>query len=144
MKRELNQFADKYLKEINNENAAIFAGAGLSVASGLVNWKGLLTEIAEELKRRGCDVHMLAMIDAARKDYKRFDKTKTTSRMKRLFEKVSKISRQLKPYSLTKKIQLFIGVSKKSAFSKRYNELNRTIKELVETGVVDDIADKYF
>ena len=43
-----------------------------------------------------------------------------------------------------KKIQLFIGVSKKSAFSKRYNELNRTIKELVETGVVDDIADKYF
>ena len=49
MKRELIQFADKYLKEINNENAAIFAGAGLSVASGLVNWKGLLTEIAEEL-----------------------------------------------------------------------------------------------
>ena len=49
MKRELIQFADKYLIEINNENAAIFAGAGLSVASGLVNWKGLLTEIAEEL-----------------------------------------------------------------------------------------------
>ena len=49
MKRELIQFADKYLKEINNENAAIFAGAGLSVASGLVNWKGLLAEIAEEL-----------------------------------------------------------------------------------------------
>ena len=31
MKRELSQFVDKYLKAINSETAAIFAGAGLSV-----------------------------------------------------------------------------------------------------------------
>lgn len=49
MKRELKHFVDKYIKSINSENAAIFAGAGLSVATGLVNWKELLREMAEEL-----------------------------------------------------------------------------------------------
>lgn len=50
MKQELINFANKYLKAIRNENAAIFAGAGLSAGAGLVNWKTLLKEIAEELK----------------------------------------------------------------------------------------------
>lgn len=49
MKRHLLQFVEKYLKAINSENAAIFAGAGLSVATGLVNWKELLREMAQEL-----------------------------------------------------------------------------------------------
>lgn len=49
MKRPLKQFVDKYIKSIYAENAAIFAGAGLSVGSGLVNWKELLREMAEEL-----------------------------------------------------------------------------------------------
>lgn len=50
MKQELINFANKYLKAIRDENAAIFAGAGLSSGSGLVNWKTLLKGIAEELK----------------------------------------------------------------------------------------------
>jgi len=50
MKRDLEQFADKYVRSINAGNAALFAGAGLSVASGLVNWKELLREIAKDLK----------------------------------------------------------------------------------------------
>ncbi len=49
MKRQLTQFVDKYIKSINAENAAIFAGAGMSVSTGLVNWKDLLREMAEEL-----------------------------------------------------------------------------------------------
>ena len=49
MKRELLLFVDKYVKSISSENAAIFAGAGLSVASGLVNWKELLRDIATDL-----------------------------------------------------------------------------------------------
>ena len=49
MKKHLTRFVDKYIKAINNENASIFAGAGLSVSTGLVNWKGLLSEIADEL-----------------------------------------------------------------------------------------------
>ncbi|EES71591.1 hypothetical protein POTG_03814 [Paenibacillus sp. oral taxon 786 str. D14] len=39
----------EFLKALHEENAAIFAGAGLSAASGYVNWKGLLKEVAEEL-----------------------------------------------------------------------------------------------
>lgn len=50
MKRELQLFVDKYIKSINSDTAAIFAGAGLSVASGLVNWKELLRDIAIELQ----------------------------------------------------------------------------------------------
>lgn len=49
MKQELLTFVDKYLKDIRDENAAIFAGAGLSVGTGLVNWKGLLEDIAKEI-----------------------------------------------------------------------------------------------
>jgi len=49
MKKQLTQFVDKYIKSINAENAAIFAGAGMSVSTGLVNWKELLRDMAEEL-----------------------------------------------------------------------------------------------
>ncbi len=50
MKRDLEIFVNKFIKSINSDTAAIFAGAGLSVASGLVNWKELLKDIANELK----------------------------------------------------------------------------------------------
>ena len=46
-------FLNIFSKEIEDNNAAIFAGAGLSVSSGFVNWKELLKSIAEEL---GLDV----------------------------------------------------------------------------------------
>ena len=42
------------------------------------------------------------------------------------------------------KTPLFMGISKKSPFSKRYDEFNQTIKELFETGIVANIAEKYF
>lgn len=42
-------FIDNYLQALNNGDAAIFAGAGLSVPSGCVNWKQLLNGIAAEL-----------------------------------------------------------------------------------------------
>ncbi|MCD7923171.1 MAG: SIR2 family protein [Bacteroides sp.] len=49
MNVELKRFATVFAKDIINENAAIFAGAGLSAPSGIVNWKELLREIAIEL-----------------------------------------------------------------------------------------------
>jgi ethanolamine ammonia-lyase small subunit len=52
LKKELQIFVGKYVKSINSDTAAIFAGAGLSVASGLVNWKDLLRDIANELRQR--------------------------------------------------------------------------------------------
>jgi len=49
MKRKIQLFINEFLKEIEENNAAIFAGAGLSVASGHVDWKGLLKDFADEL-----------------------------------------------------------------------------------------------
>lgn len=49
MKKSIALFVEKFTKEIEEENAAIFAGAGLSVAAGYVNWKELLSPIADEL-----------------------------------------------------------------------------------------------
>ena len=43
------QFLRDYSKEIDNGSAALFIGAGLSVRSGFVDWRGLLKEIANDL-----------------------------------------------------------------------------------------------
>ena len=49
MNSEINAFINKYVKEIRNNNAAFFAGAGFSKESGYVDWKTLLESIALEL-----------------------------------------------------------------------------------------------
>ncbi len=49
MEQHLNRFVDTYTKAIKENNAAIFAGAGLSIPAGFVNWKNLLRDIAAEL-----------------------------------------------------------------------------------------------
>ena len=49
MNSEINVFINKYIKEIRNNNAAFFAGAGFSKESGYVDWKTLLESIASEL-----------------------------------------------------------------------------------------------
>lgn len=53
MQRKIDSFIRKFAKEVKENNAAIFAGAGLSVAAGFVDWKTLLKPITEEL---GLDV----------------------------------------------------------------------------------------
>jgi hypothetical protein len=50
MDREIELFIQDYLKEIREDNAAIFAGAGLSAPAGFVNWRDLLRPIADELR----------------------------------------------------------------------------------------------
>lgn len=47
--RDIEQFKKRYLKEIEDDNAAIFAGAGLSAPAGFVNWKDLLRPLVDEL-----------------------------------------------------------------------------------------------
>lgn len=49
MEAHLSRFVDTYTKAIKESNAAIFAGAGLSIPAGFVNWKNLLRDIAAEL-----------------------------------------------------------------------------------------------
>lgn len=44
---------ERFMEDLSNElaerNVAIFAGAGLSVSAGFVDWKGLLKPLADEL-----------------------------------------------------------------------------------------------
>jgi hypothetical protein len=47
---EIEAFITHYLSELQESNAAIFAGAGLSVDSGYANWPGLVKDFATELK----------------------------------------------------------------------------------------------
>src|SRR5579864_1359021 len=53
MTSDSTAFVSKYAKELANDNAAAFVGAGLSKAAGYVDWPGLLDPIAKEL---GLDV----------------------------------------------------------------------------------------
>ena len=46
----LSEFKKAYSKAIQEGYAAIFAGAGLSKASGFVNWKELLNDLAQEIQ----------------------------------------------------------------------------------------------
>lgn len=49
MNRQIEAFIKEFVKDLSSNNVAIFAGAGMSKASGYVNWPGLLADIAEEL-----------------------------------------------------------------------------------------------
>src|ERR1700687_1416979 len=42
-------FIREFTRDVHNKNAAVFVGAGLSTASGYVDWKGLLREIILDL-----------------------------------------------------------------------------------------------
>lgn len=49
MKSSIRSFIDEYLSEIVEGNAAIFAGAGLSVPAGYVDWRELIRPLSIEL-----------------------------------------------------------------------------------------------
>ena len=49
MRPDVKRFIDDYYAEIESGNAAILAGAGLSVPAGFVDWRELLRPLAEEL-----------------------------------------------------------------------------------------------
>lgn len=50
MNIKISTFIDRYVKEIKDNNAAIFVGAGFSKNAGYVDWKSLLKDIADELE----------------------------------------------------------------------------------------------
>ncbi|MGV8898663.1 MAG: SIR2 family protein [Burkholderiaceae bacterium] len=47
--REIEAFIKSFVKDLDERNVAIFAGAGMSKAVGYVNWPELLSDIAEEI-----------------------------------------------------------------------------------------------
>ena len=46
----IEEFIEVYTKALNDNTAAVFAGAGLSKLSGFLDWRSLLRPIAQELK----------------------------------------------------------------------------------------------
>jgi len=49
MDKHAEHFIETFVKELEEENVAIFAGAGLSVGAGYIDWRKLLQPIAHEL-----------------------------------------------------------------------------------------------
>jgi Sir2- and TIR-associating SLOG family/SIR2-like domain len=47
--REIEAFIKEYVKDLGEDNAAVFAGAGMSKAAGFVDWPELLRDIADEI-----------------------------------------------------------------------------------------------
>ena len=45
-----DSFVKDYLAALREENAAVFAGAGLSIPTGLVDWHTLLRDIASDIQ----------------------------------------------------------------------------------------------
>jgi hypothetical protein len=59
-------FLREHTRELHNKNAAVFAGACLSMASGYVDWKGLLKEIVQHLGLNPDEEHDLVTLPASR------------------------------------------------------------------------------
>src|SRR2546428_9879978 len=49
----IDSFIKTYVQALHDQTAAVFAGAGLSIPAGMVNWKELLQDIAHDV---GLDV----------------------------------------------------------------------------------------
>ena len=49
MSRDVDLFIRDFVKELREDNAAVFAGAGFSAPAGFVNWRDLLRPVADEL-----------------------------------------------------------------------------------------------
>lgn len=62
MKHDIELFIDTFTKELLENNAAVFIGAGLSVPRGYVDWKGLLKPLADELEIEIEDVNDLVSL----------------------------------------------------------------------------------
>ncbi len=62
----MDYFIRDYVQAINNGRAAVFAGAGMSMPCGYVNWKNLMHDIAEHL---GLDVNKESDLTAVAQYY---------------------------------------------------------------------------
>ncbi|WP_261511555.1 SIR2 family protein [Chryseobacterium paludis] len=76
-------FINAFVTEINNGDAAIFAGAGFSTSIGFVNWKELLRDLAEELKLDIDKEHDLLSI--AQYHFNKFKRGKINDKIKNEF-----------------------------------------------------------
>ncbi len=80
---EQKRFITAFVTEINNGDAAIFAGAGMSASLGFVNWKDLLRDLADELNLSVDKEHDL--ISLAQYHSNRFKRGKINDKIKNEF-----------------------------------------------------------
>lgn len=81
--KQQKSFITAFVTEINNCDAAIFAGAGLSASMGFVNWKGLLKDLADELNLNIEKEHDL--ISVAQYHFNKFKRGKINNKIKNEF-----------------------------------------------------------
>lgn len=84
------KFIKDFVTEINNGDAAIFAGAGLSASQGFVNWKELLRDLADELELSVDKEHDL--ISLAQYHSNKFKRGKINDKIKNAFTTLKEAS----------------------------------------------------
>lgn len=77
--QEQQSFVNTFTSEILNGDAAIFAGAGFSAPLGFVNWRGLLKDLAEEVKLNIDKEHDL--ISVAQYHFNKFKRAKINNKI---------------------------------------------------------------
>ncbi len=68
--KEIETFIKDFVKDLRDDNVAIFAGAGMSKSCGYVDWKQLLVEIADELNLKISREHDLISLAQYHVNYK--------------------------------------------------------------------------
>ncbi|MCC8410995.1 SIR2 family protein [Mucilaginibacter sp. UR6-1] len=81
-------FIEKFVTEVINGDAAIFAGAGLSASDGFVNWKELLRDLASEIN---LDIDKeYDLISVAQYHFNKHKRGKINNKIKNEFSTLSK------------------------------------------------------
>ncbi|WP_226805513.1 SIR2 family protein [Agriterribacter humi] len=121
--QQQRSFINAFVTEINNGDAAIFAGAGLSASLGFVNWRGLLKDLADELKLNIEKEHDL--ISIAQYHFNKFKRGKINNKIKNEFT-------TLKEGSENHKILSRIGID--TYWTTNYDQLiERTLETVGKT-----------
>ena len=103
MRRRKKAFLRDVGKELEEENVAIFAGAGLSAGVGFVNWKELLRPIADEL---GLDINRETDL-VALAQYHCNDNANNRSQLnQRLIEEFSKSSEETENHRILSRLPI--------------------------------------
>ena len=92
------EFIREYIRAIRNNNAAVFAGAGLSCPSGFVNWKELLRPLAADI---GLDVEKEKDLLAVAQYYRNKKGTRThiSQNIIRAFSKKATVNENIRVLS---------------------------------------------
>lgn len=114
MKPEFNNFFNHYTNALEEGQAAVFAGAGLSFPAGYADWKSLLRDVATEL---GLDVDQESDLVAVAQFHVN-SQSSDRSRINRLL-----INEFTKDATLTENHKLIAGLPLRTVWTTNYDEL---------------------